>query len=105
MPRGRGWPALVDRLSWHDAWRCVTEMVLLSLPALALLGLLMRRGAPTDLSGTAWAVGIASGGWGAFVFVFACPNDDPLFIALWYSVGCGLVTLLARLVLPPLTRW
>jgi hypothetical protein len=39
------------------------------------------------------------------VFVFACPHDDPLYVAVWYTVGCGLVTLVARLLLPLLTRW
>ena len=100
-----GVPVLLARLNWRDGWQCVYKMALLSLPALAGLGLLMRRGAPTDVDGTAWAVGIASAAWGAFVFVFACPHDDPLYIALWYSVGCGLVILAARLILPPLTRW
>jgi hypothetical protein len=65
----------------------------------------MRRGAPTDTAGTSLAVGIAAAAWGAFVFVFACPFDDPLYIAVWYTVGCGLVTILARLLLPRLVRW
>ncbi len=100
-----GLPALVARLNWHDGLQCVYKMVLLSMPAVVGLGLLMRRGAPTDASGTSLAVGIAAAAWGAFVFVFACPHDDPLYIAVWYAVGCGLVTLLARSVLPRLTRW
>jgi hypothetical protein len=100
-----GWPALAVRVNWHDGWQCVYKMVLLSVPALVGLGLLMRRDAPTDIGGTAWMVGVASAAWGAFVFVFACPHDDPLYIAIWYAVGCTLVTVVARLALPPLTRW
>lgn len=100
-----GIPALSVRLNWHEGLQCVCKMVLLSLPAVVGLGLLMRRGAPTDAGGTAVAVGVAAAAWGAFVFVFECPYDDPLYIAVWYAVGCGLVTLFARLVLPPLTRW
>ena len=100
-----GLPALVTRLNWHDGLQCVDKMVLLSVPAVIGLGLLMRRGAPTDTNGTSLAVGIAAAAWGAFVFVFACPHDDPLYIAVWYAIGCGLVTLFARLVLPRLTRW
>ncbi len=102
---GDGLPALAARLNWRDGLHCVYKMVLLSVPAVIGLGVLMRRGAPTDTGGTALAVGIAAAAWGAFVFVFACPHDDPLYIALWYAVGCGLVTLFARLVLPRLTRW
>jgi hypothetical protein len=96
---------LAARLDWHSGLQCVTKMVLLSLPAVAGLAVLMRRGAATDSGGTALAAGIAAAAWGAFVFVFACPFDDPLYIAVWYAVGCGLVTGVARLVLPPLTRW
>ena len=65
----------------------------------------MRRGAPIDTNGTSLAVGIAAAAWGAFVFVFACPHDDPLYIALWYAVGCSLVTVFTRMVLPRLNRW
>ena len=75
------------------------------LPAVIGLGLLMRRGAPTDRGGTALAAGLAAAAWGAFVFVFACPFDDPFYVAVWYSLGCGAVTLFARFALPPLTRW
>jgi hypothetical protein len=100
-----GVPALTARLDWYDGLQCVYKVVVLSLPAVIGLGLLMRRGAPTDTGGTALAVGITAAAWGAFIFVFACPHDDPFYIAVWYTVGCGMVTVLARLLLPTLTRW
>ncbi|GGF42639.1 membrane protein [Aliidongia dinghuensis] len=96
---------LLMRLDWQDGVQCLYKMVGLSVPAVITLGLLMHRGAPTDRDGTALAAGLAAAAWGAFVFVFACPVDDPLYVAVWYSLGCGAVTLLARLALPPLTRW
>jgi hypothetical protein len=100
-----GWPALATRVDWQDGVQCAAKMIVLSLPAVIGLGLLMRRGAPTDTAGTALSVGISAAAWGGFVFVFACPYDDPLYIALWYAVGCGFVSLIALLLLPPLTRW
>jgi hypothetical protein len=39
------------------------------------------------------------------VFVFACPFNDPLYIAVWYTVGCGIVTLFSRAILPRIARW
>jgi hypothetical protein len=96
---------LIDRLDWRNGVDCLYRMVVLSVPAVIGLGLLMRRGAPTDRGGIALAAGFAAAGWGAFVFVFACRFDDPLYVALWYSLGCGAVTLFARLALPRLTRW
>jgi hypothetical protein len=49
----------------------------LSIPPAVALGVLVRGGAPTDRAGTAFAAGLSSAAWGAFVFVFACPSDDP----------------------------
>lgn len=100
-----GWPALAARVNWREGMQCASEIMALSVPAMLGLGLLMRRGAATDSGGAALASGIAAAAWGAFVFVFACPSDDPLYIALWYAVGCGSVTAFARLALPRLTRW
>jgi hypothetical protein len=97
-------PFLV-RLNWQAGLQCTYKMVLLSIPAVIGLTALMRRGAPTDRARTALLAGLAAAAWGAFVFVFACPSNDPLYIAVWYSLGCGIVTALSRLILPRLSRW
>lgn len=96
---------LVRRLAWTQGLQCVWKMAVLSIPPAVVLGGLVRRGAPTDRSGTALAAGLSSAAWGAFVFVFACPSDDPLYIAVWYTVGCSIVTLLGRAILMRLSRW
>jgi hypothetical protein len=96
---------IIQRLNWTNGLQCTYKMVLLSVPPVIGLGVLMRRGAPTDTRSTALLVGLAAAAWGAFVFVFACPFDDPLYIAVWYSVGCGIVTSLSRIILPRLSRW
>lgn len=96
---------LADRLMWRHGVDCVIAMVTLSVPAIVALGVLMRRGASTDPQGSALAAGTAGAAWGAFVFVFNCPHDDPLYIAVWYVVGCGLVALAGRLILPRIARW
>ena len=100
-----GFSTLISRLDWVNGVQCLHEMVILSVPAVIGLGLLMRRGAPTDRNGTALAAGLTAAAWGAFVFVFACPFDDPLYVAVWYSLGCCTVALFARFTLPRLTRW
>jgi len=100
-----GLNAIIHRLNWRDGVQCAAKMIALSIPPLVGLSVLMRRGAPTDTRRTALLVGLAAAAWGAFVFVFACPFDDPLYIATWYSVGCGSVTLLSRFVLPRFTAW
>ena len=98
-------PDLAVRLNWRSGLQCVMVMSVLALPMLVLLAVLMRRGAPTHRRGTALAVGVAAAAWGAFVFVFACPHDDPLYVSIWYGVGCAVTTVYARALLPLLTRW
>ena len=102
---GDGVTELVRRLDWSHGLQCVWKMATLSIPLAIALGILIRRGAPTDRAGTALAAGLSSAAWGAFVFVFACPSDDPLYIAVWYTVGCSIVTILGRAVLVRLWRW
>ncbi len=96
---------LAVRLDWHHGLMCLREMAALSLPPAIALGLIACRGAPTDLGGTALACGMGASGWGAFVFAFACPSDDPLYIMVWYVLGCGLVTIAARTAVARLARW
>jgi hypothetical protein len=102
---GDGAVELVRRLDWEHGLQCVWKMVALSVPPAIVLGVLIRRAAPTDRSGTALAAGLSSAAWGAFVFVFACPSDDPLYIAVWYTVGCSIVTVFGRAVLLRASRW
>lgn len=102
---GDGVAELARRLDWTHGLQCVWKMAALSIPPAIALGVLIRRGAPTDRSGTAFAAGLSSAAWGAFVFVFACPSDDPLYIAVWYTVGCSIVTILGHAVLVRLWRW
>jgi hypothetical protein len=103
--QGGGGTALVDRLMWRHGLACVAWVVALSIPPIIALGLLMRRGAPTDRPGSALAIGIASAGWGAFLFSFGCPHDDPLYIAVWYAAGCAVVAGIGWIALPRLARW
>ena len=102
---GNGFATLVRRLEWQQGLQCVWKMIVLSIPPAVAFGMLMRRGAPTDRAGTALAAGLSSAAWGAFIFVFACPSDDPLYIAVWYTLGCSIVTLLGRTVLLRVSHW
>lgn len=96
---------LSARLNWRMGLECALEAVALTLPAMVMLGLLMRRGASTDPTRTALATGFAGAAWGAFVFAFACPSDDPLYIAVWYGGSIACVTVAARFILPRIARW
>lgn len=92
--------SIVERLSPVHGMLCATAIVVLSLPMMAMLAVLMRRGAPAYPEGSALAVGVAAGTCGALVFAFCCPINDPLYIVVWYSAGCAAVTAIARWLLP-----
>ncbi|MFC7555399.1 NrsF family protein [Pseudoroseomonas wenyumeiae] len=79
---------------------CAASIAVLALPMLGMLAYLMRKGASVHAESSALAVGMAGGSWGAFVFAFCCPVNDPLYILAWYSLGCAAVVLPARFILP-----
>ncbi|MBB3911863.1 NrsF family protein [Sphingomonas desiccabilis] len=99
-PEGVSDRALLDRIDPASGVKCATSIFVLSLPIAALLGALMRRAAPTQPRLSALASGIAAGACGAFVFAFCCPFNDPLYVVVWYSVGCAAVAGAARWRLP-----
>jgi len=99
-PEGVSDRALMDRINPASGLVCATSIFVLSLPVVALLGALMRRAGPTQPRLSALASGIAAGACGAFVFAFCCPFNDPLYVVVWYSVGCAAAAAAARWRLP-----
>lgn len=99
-PDGASERPLLDRIDPAHGMACAMSIFVLSLPIVALLGALMRRAAPTQPRLSALASGVAAGACGAFVFAFCCPFNDPLYVVVWYSVGCAAVAAAARWRLP-----
>lgn len=92
--------SLMARLAPVHGLLCATSIVLLALPLMALLAALMRRAAPLRPARSAWVSGVAASTCGALIFTACCPNNDPLYIVVWYSAGIALVTATARWLLP-----
>lgn len=99
-PEGVSGRTLLERIAPASGMLCTASIFLLSLPVMALLAALMRKAAPTQPRLSALASGIAAGACGAFVFAFCCPFNDPLYVVVWYSVGCVAVAVVARWCLP-----
>ena len=102
---GTGGTEVGPRLNWQMGLDCFTAVLLLSAPPVLGFAWLMRRGAATDGARASWLAGLASAAWGAFVFAFHCPSDDPLYIAVWYGAAVAVVAVACRWALPRLSRW
>lgn len=99
-PGGGGGYSLLDRLSPVHGILCAVAIIVLSMPMMAMLAVLMRNAAPTHPEGSALAAGFAASTCSAFIFAFCCPMNDPLYVVVWYSTGCAVVTATARWLLP-----
>jgi hypothetical protein len=99
-PSGMSAHTLLERLDPVHGMMCAGSIFVLSLPVVALLGMLMRSAAPTQPRLSAIASGVAAGTVGALVFAFCCPFNDPLYVVVWYSIGCAAVAGAARWRLP-----
>jgi hypothetical protein len=89
-----------------DNWAyCLTYVPLFSLPLLAAALVAMRHGAPTRPALAGAVAGLLAGGLGAALYAAHCTDDSPLFVATWYTIAIGGVTLLGALLGRYVLRW
>ena len=84
---------------------CLRSIPALAIGPLVVLLLMLRGGAPTEpvLSGA--VAGAVSGGLAAFIYALHCPDDSALFVALWYSLAIGIVTVTGAVLGAKWLRW
>jgi hypothetical protein len=78
--------------------------LLSALPACCVM-LALKRGAPANPTLAGAVAGLAAGGLGASLYAIFCPIDNPLFVATWYSLAVGLVTLVCAWLGRRWLRW
>jgi hypothetical protein len=101
IPAAQWWTRLVG----SNSLLCLTAIPLLSLPLLAAALYALRRAAATR-PGLAGAVaGLLSGGLAASLYAVHCTDDSPLFVATWYSLAIGAVTIAGAWAGRSLLRW
>ena len=84
---------------------CLFFVPALSIAPLAAILYSIREGAPEN-PGTAGAVaGLAAGGIAAAIYAWHCPDDSPLFLATWYSIGILAATGAGFLLGRKILRW
>lgn len=89
-----------------ETWlSCPTNVVALSLPALAGALWALRGLAPTQLRAAGFNAGLMAGALGAMGYSLVCPEVSATFVAIWYSLGVLLTGLLGAVLGPRLLRW
>jgi hypothetical protein len=89
----------------ENALTCLVSIPLLS--ALPLAGIMwaLRDGAPASTEQAGIAAGAMAAGIGAAIYALHCPDDSPLFLALWYTIAAAAVLIAGRAGGGRLLRW
>jgi len=89
-----------------QTWLICPWMVLgLSVPALASLLWAVRGLAATRLRLASAGAGFLAGSAGALGYSLVCPESSVMFVAIWYSLGILLSTILGALAGPRFISW
>ena len=96
------WPS---RAMGVDGVMCLANIIFLSVLPLTATIYALRRGAPTSPAVMGAVGGLIAGALGATVFAMHCTNDSPLFVAIWYALAIGLMSMLGLVVGKHALRW
>jgi hypothetical protein len=84
---------------------CLANIIFLSVLPLTATIYALRQGAPMSPALAGAAAGLLAGALGATVFAMHCTNDSPLFVAIWYALAIGLMSMLGLLIGRHALRW
>jgi hypothetical protein len=84
---------------------CLVAIPLLSIVPLAAILYVMRNGAPTSARRAGAAAGCLAAAVGAAAYAIHCPDDSPLFVAVWYSLAFLLVLMAGAAAGARVLRW
>ncbi|MBX9741647.1 MAG: NrsF family protein [Beijerinckiaceae bacterium] len=96
------WAELLVGTNWLV---CLTYVPIIAAAPLAALVAAMRRGAPTQPALAGALAGLASGALAAMLYAAHCPDDSPFFVAVWYGLAIGIVTVAGAFAGHRLLRW
>src|SRR5215831_13388332 len=84
---------------------CVSSILFLSLPAMILTFVVMRKGAPTQPLFAGAVIGVLSASVGAMAYTLACKNDGTAFVATWYTAACAIMAFIGAVVGHRVLHW
>ena len=94
-----------QRLIGSNAMFCLKTIPFLSAAPLVAVLLALRQGAPEHPALAGAAAGLFAGAIGAALYATHCPDDSPLFVAAWYTLGIGIVAAIGAAAGSRLLRW
>jgi hypothetical protein len=103
--------SIVPAASWSaktigsNAALCLTAIPLLAAAPFACLFYALRGSAPTRPRLAGALCGLAAAAIGATLYAAHCTDDSPLFVAVWYSIAMGIVTLIGSVIGARWLRW
>ena len=94
-----------QRLIGSNAMFCLKTIPFLAAAPLAAALLALRQGAPEHPALAGAAAGLFAGAIGAACYATHCPDDSPLFVAAWYTLGIGIVAAIGAAAGSRCLRW
>jgi len=95
----------MPRLIGNMSLQCTLLIPTMAIAPLAAILFAMRAGAPDNTTAAGAAAGLLAGAIGATFYAPHCPNDSPLYIAVWYLIGIAAVTVVGSLIGRFTLRW
>jgi hypothetical protein len=96
------WPS---RAMGMNGVMCLANIISLSVVPLTAASYALRQGAPLSPGVRGAVGGLLAGALGATVFAMHCTNDSPLFVAIWYALAIGLMSMFGLAVGRHVLRW
>lgn len=96
------WPHHAGHASWTT---CLQQIVLLAIPAFALLTLAVRKLAPTNLRRAGFFIGLVSGAVGVLAYILHAEGESLSFSVWAHSAAVLIVAVVGTIFGPRLLRW
>ena len=97
-----GWQ---QRMIGKNGLHCLMAIPMLGILPLAAVVLTLVRGAVTQHASAGIATGLAAAGISTSIYAFYCPDDSPLFVALWYSASTLILVGAGYVICRRVLRW